>query len=303
MSAIDNEPTGEDVAETFEEGGNPVVVDAHITLPNKTVVVVAGLSAGETITAVRQVLGEYQETAAFTCYSLHCVGSVGADGVTTELDIAAPEYIDLMPFVQENSATLLFNLVPAEYNLKKVQDHLKRTNEVLLNPPSIKGAINKKEVDAAAAQPSAESKVDNALPKTDDLFKPIDFGAFYGEVLYRTGNVENVAKNARMSTNKPIAEAVKSVFASGWNPPPPQRKLRGDLLYIEVVTANEGTLYITAVPTGFYVNKSNRSHFDATPANNHCFSHELLDTLLKASASLKAAWASAVTSRYLHYLF
>ena len=25
MSAIDNEPTGEEVPETFEEGGNPVV--------------------------------------------------------------------------------------------------------------------------------------------------------------------------------------------------------------------------------------------------------------------------------------
>jgi hypothetical protein len=45
------------------------------------------------------------------------------------------------------------------------------------------------------------------------------------------------------------------------------------------------------------VNKCNRSYFDPSPAVNHCFSHELFDTLLKASPTLKAAWTSAVTAR------
>lgn len=244
MSATDNERTGEDVPETVEEGGSLLVVDAKVTLPNKTVVVVPGLSAAETIATVRQILGEFQESAAVTAYDLQLVGTVGTDGATTEVEVACPEFTDIASLVQDNTTTLLFNLIPAEYNLKKVQDQLKRTNEILQNPPSLKGAVSKKTDSAAVAEP----KVDNTLPKADDLFKPIDFGAFYGEVLFRTGDVEAVTKNARMASNKPIAEAVKSVFASGWNPPPPQRKIRGDLLYIEVVTANEGTLYITATP-------------------------------------------------------
>ena len=49
--------------------------------------------------------------------------------------------------------------------------------------------------------------------------------------------------------------------------------------------------------SGFYVNKCNRSHFDPSPATNHCFSHELFDTLLQASPTLKAAWASATAPR------
>lgn len=44
------------------------------------------------------------------------------------------------------------------------------------------------------------------------------------------------------------------------------------------------------------MNKCNRSHFDPSPATNHCFSHELFDTLLKVSPTLKAAWSTVVAS-------
>ena len=49
--------------------------------------------------------------------------------------------------------------------------------------------------------------------------------------------------------------------------------------------------------SGFYVNKCNRSYFDPSPAANHCFSHELFDTLLMASPTLKAAWAQVTSTR------
>jgi hypothetical protein len=45
------------------------------------------------------------------------------------------------------------------------------------------------------------------------------------------------------------------------------------------------------------VSKCNRSHFDPSPATNHCFSHELFETLLKASPTLRSAWASLCATR------
>ena len=45
------------------------------------------------------------------------------------------------------------------------------------------------------------------------------------------------------------------------------------------------------------MNKSNRSHFDPSPAANHHFSHELFALLLSASAALRAAWSTATSSR------
>lgn len=45
------------------------------------------------------------------------------------------------------------------------------------------------------------------------------------------------------------------------------------------------------------MNKCNRSYFDPSPAANHCFSHELFETLLKASPSLRSAWSSVLATR------
>lgn len=88
---------------------------------------------------------------------------------------------------------------------------------------------------------------------------------------------------------------------SGFHPPPQSRRLMGDLCYLEVTPPafpDEPILNITAVPTGFYVNRStveNGSYkFDPAPASNPCFSHELLDCILQASESMRNAWGQAL---------
>ncbi len=92
-----------------------------------------------------------------------------------------------------------------------------------------------------------------------------------------------------------------SISFGGFNPPPDQRLLVGDLAYLEVaLPGGEGTVHITAMPTGFYVNKSSGSSedgsksmkFDPTPAPQPCFSHTLLDCLLLKSPALRIAWVS-----------
>jgi protein TIF31 len=250
MSASDNEVKGTEEPETTEDTGVSSVVDVKITLPNKTVVLIPSVYVAESLAAFKQVLMDFQECAAFTCYSLHLRELVSSDGTKTAADVACTEYTELSSLVEPTTVGCNFDLIPGEYNLKRVQDQLKRTNEIFTSPPTTKGAVaveaaNKKSAESAPAAGKADAK---ALPKCEDVFKSIEFANFYGEVLFRTGNAEAVAKAGRVPSSKPIADAVKSVFPSGWNPPPPQRKVRGDLLYIEVVTANEGTIYITAVP-------------------------------------------------------
>ena len=86
---------------------------------------------------------------------------------------------------------------------------------------------------------------------------------------------------------------------SGFHPPPQFRRLMGDLAYLEITPPQEkNVIHITAVPTGFFVNKSSSldgSHrFDPSPAPEPCFSHELLDCLLKCSASFRRSWEDAL---------
>lgn len=47
---------------------------------------------------------------------------------------------------------------------------------------------------------------------------------------------------------------VKVLTLSGWNPPPGNRKMHGDLLYLYAVTLEDKKYHITASTRGFYVN-------------------------------------------------
>jgi hypothetical protein len=86
------------------------------------------------------------------------------------------------------------------------------------------------------------------LPSEKSVFRPILLSEFFAETLLRVGSNEgaNNHKNAEVTSEnkgsvkvKAPSECVRSVTASGWNPPPLGRKLQGDLIYIEAVT---GTL-------------------------------------------------------------
>ena len=103
----------------------------------------------------------------------------------------------------------------------------------------------------------------------------------------------------RLNALEETARIKCSIRFSGFHPPPMARKIIGDLAYLEVNCPGEkDPIHITAVPTGFYVSRSSSTNgdykFDPSPAAKHCFSHELLDCLIMASASFRKAWIEAV---------
>ena len=88
---------------------------------------------------------------------------------------------------------------------------------------------------------------------------------------------------------------------SGFHPPPQFRRLMGDLAYLDVTLPGEKeAIHITAVPTGFYVNRSTSQNgsykFDPSPAANPCFSCALLDCLLQRSPSFLSAWKESLVA-------
>ena len=56
----------------------------------------------------------------------------------------------------------------------------------------------------------------------------------------------------------PVLSCLRSLTYSAYNPPPPSRKLRGDLLYLVVHTLEDNRLHITAAIDGFYVKPVDR---------------------------------------------
>ena len=51
-------------------------------------------------------------------------------------------------------------------------------------------------------------------------------------------------------------QCVRVLTYSGWNPPPGNRKMHGDLLYLYVVTLEDKKYHITASTHGFFLNQS-----------------------------------------------
>ena len=82
---------------------------------------------------------------------------------------------------------------------------------------------------------------------------------------------------------------VEVLAMSLWNPPPGNRRLHGDLLYLYIVTSEGKFFHVTASPKGFYVNNCTMEKFDPTPAQVSYLSHSLVDLLSQLSNGFKKA--------------
>jgi Mitochondrial function, CLU-N-term len=100
----------------------------------------------------------------------------------------------------------------------------------------------------AATETLKTPVIQRKLPSEEEIFAPVCLGSFFREVLLRVSLAEeppskvskmgSEAKGTAVRVKEP-SECVKSVSASGWNPPPLSRASQGDLLYIEAVTGTD----------------------------------------------------------------
>lgn len=285
--------TIEDVGqETEEEAASQMrqlPLEITVLTPNGIKIQVSNVGINEPTSYIRQILQEFQETAPFTNYDFEMDGNVINDYI--EIGRVAP--------TDEESSTLTLRMKPAHYDIKKSRMQLKRVRDLIAYPPTAKGAVSD-QTEPETDQPIVAKKDDPVtsaasmrakLPKAEEIFAPATLENFFARTMLKS----STAIDTPVTAVKLPSDCVKSLSASGWNPPPPSRRSQGDLFYIEAVT-EEAVFHITCSPAGFYVNKSTRYSFDPTPTVNAHFSHELFVTLLGASASLRAAWAASTST-------
>ncbi|CAI4047942.1 translation initiation factor 3 subunit CLU1 SKDI_13G1460 [Saccharomyces kudriavzevii IFO 1802] len=65
-----------------------------------------------------------------------------------------------------------------------------------------------------------------------------------------------------------ITPCVRSLSFAAYNPVPPFYRSKGHLFYLQIVTLEGENFYITAIPSGFYVNRSNSTKFDPSQKEN-----------------------------------
>jgi len=258
---------------------------------------------------VRQFLLECPETCDVTCYHLEFEGN------------ALNDYAEIAnyPELLDPSTPKILKIVPDFYDERLARGHVRRVRELLVKPPmnvshtyvlpSEEQASSKnlnssqrkklrKEKERKAAGISGASRsglqdplnltvpIDGSLDEKDDgIVAESEFAKF------------SVTSFQEQTDRKHVVECVRNVTFSAWNPPPGNRRLRGDLFYLEISTLEGNTLYITSSVDGFFVNSSTVNKFDPKPNESPYKCHSLLDLLKKASLQFAQRFSSMVNRK------
>jgi protein TIF31 len=219
-------------------------IDITVVTPNGKKVLLASVNPAEPSSYIKQMLQEFQETASFTNYNFDINGT------------AISDYIEIANYAppEEDSSMMTITLVPTQYDIKKSRAQLKRVRDIIAYPPIARGAPtaeNKSEegngedsVDTDLellkdSKKPEDSDIRAKLPKEEEIFNTATLGRFFAETMLRAGTVDPIASG---SVLKLPLECVKSVSASGYNPPPAARRAQGDLLYLEAVTGDSNDI-------------------------------------------------------------
>uniref|UniRef100_A0A673J608 Clustered mitochondria protein homolog n=1 Tax=Sinocyclocheilus rhinocerous TaxID=307959 RepID=A0A673J608_9TELE len=226
---------------------------------------------------IKQVLMDREETCRRTCFSLQLNG-VTLDNFT---------HLRSIPGLQEGS---ILRVVEEPYTVREVRIHLRHIRDLLksLNltdgyngvegsSPSFLSCVTEECMEGDGLKQVSCSPPDHILPGSKKrLLVPLLPHTNFGK----------------------SSECLKVLTMSSWNPPPGNRKMHGDLLYLNVVTMEDRHFSITASTRGFYVNLSTIYSFNPKPANPSVLSHALLDLLGHISPVFKKNFSVLLKRRY-----
>jgi len=147
----------------------------------------------------------------------------------------------------------------SNYNERTLRFHLRRVSEIvymredLQRNLTVYSSIMKLEEDTESKKQKGEKKEGQA----ETVTPPPNFV----EIEPKLSNF------ALPQSNDTQHRLVREISLAKWNPPPSQRRVRGDILYIEIVTAENKVLQITGWTKGFFVNSSDSSHYNPAPSS------------------------------------
>ncbi|KAF9193452.1 Intracellular distribution of mitochondria [Haplosporangium sp. Z 767] len=254
-------------SQVIEEAGAEEFYQITINLPNKGAKVQVIASPREAIQDVRQSIVESTETCIHSCFSLAFNGKKLNDFM---------ELGEVEGITPDSELDLVLN----NYTEREARIHVNRLRDLLAGPAKLN--VNAVGIDpgmsflSAVTGPVEETPVDNSTYETapTTVYSKYDFKASAALSDFVPKGLERT----------PV-QCVKSIALSGWNPPPHNLRLRGDLMYLIVTTLEGETVQITSTATGFHVNKSTSNHFDPMPRQDSkaASDHSLISLLEKVS--------------------
>ncbi|XP_066552152.1 clustered mitochondria protein homolog isoform X2 [Amia ocellicauda] len=248
------------------------------------------VSPQEMVQEIHQVLMDREDTCHRTCFSLQLDGNV--------LD----NFAELKSIEGLQEASLL-KVVEEPYTVREARIHVRHIRDLLksLDPSDAYNGVDCNSLSFLSVFTDGDLGESGKRKKKGSELEQIDCTP-PEHILPGSKERPLVPLQPQNKDWKPL-QCLKVLTMSGWNPPPGNRKMHGDLMYLYVVTGEERHISITASTRGFYLNQSTTYTFNPKPANPSFLSHSLVELLGQISPTFKKNFTTLQKKRVQRHPF
>ncbi|XP_038614939.1 clustered mitochondria protein homolog isoform X2 [Tachyglossus aculeatus] len=281
----DGEPGDEQEVIVIQDTGFTVKVFAPGTEPFSLQV-----SPQEMVQEIHQVLMDREDTCHRTCFSLQLDGNI--------LDNFAE--LKTIEGLQEGAS---LRVVEEPYTVREARIHVRHIRDLLksLDPSDAFNGLDCNSLSFLSVFTDGDLGDSGKRKKKGGELEQIDCTP-PEHILPGSKERPLCALQPQNRDWKPL-QCLKVLTMSGWNPPPGNRKMHGDLVYLYVVTAEDRHVSITASTRGFYLNQSTAYSFNPKPASPRFLSHSLVELLNQISPAFKKNFAALQKKRVQRHPF
>ncbi|KAL2094588.1 hypothetical protein ACEWY4_009307 [Coilia grayii] len=231
---------------------------------------------------LKQLLMDYEETCHRTCFSL-------------QLDGSALDSFTQMKSVSGLQDGCVLKTVDEPYTVREVRIHLRHIRNLLrsLDPTDAYNGVDCRSLSFLRLFTDTDMR-DKLKRRREEMKQVTCVPPDY--ILPGSKECPLLPLQPMEEDDKPL-EFLRALTMSNWNPPPGNRKMHGDLMYLSVVTLEERHFSITASVRGFYLNQSTSFSFNPKPSNPSVLSHDLVDLLNHISPSFKKNFNALLKKR------
>ncbi|CAL1547701.1 unnamed protein product [Lymnaea stagnalis] len=237
------------------------------------------VSSMELVQEIHQVLMDREDTCHRTCFSLQLEG-VTMDNFSELKSIEGLKEGSLVKVIEE------------PYTVREARIHVRHVRDLM---KSVDPADAYNGVDCASLSFLNTVTLGDILDKKRN--KPDSIDCTPPDAIIPNSKERPLLPLHPGIKDSKGSRCLKVLTYSGWNPPPGNRRMHGDLLYLHVVTLEDKRYHITGCTKGFYLNQSTEDDFNPKAAQPKYLSHSLIDLLNQISPAFKRNFAMLLKKR------
>ncbi|KAF1378436.1 hypothetical protein PFLUV_G00190540 [Perca fluviatilis] len=242
------------------------------------------------VVELHQVLMEHEITCHRTCFSLQ-LGGIVLDSLTELRSIQG---------IQDG---VLIKVVEDPYTVRDARLHLRHVRDLLrsLDPTDAYNGVNCRSLSYLTFYTRGDKDSDRSGNRGASEKESFDCSP--------PEYILPGCKDRPLTPLQPLRDdwkplqCLRVLTMSSWNPPPGNRKMHGDLMYINVLTMENRELNITSSTRGFYLNQSTAFNFNPKPAVPKILCHSLVELLSQVSPAFRKTFSALQKKRVQQHPF